>query len=339
MKLTNWVRVSLTICMSFILTLTPPASASQDKSKKDETKPTGTPVIWKDSGDIATRDLLNGPGGEALKPDLSRVVFNGSEPEGYSVKWNVLDGSGKKWVVKLGNEARPETAAVRLAWAVGYVTEVNYLVPCVVIVNAPKPKKKVERCEGKGWANVRFEARPEGVKRLDNWSWKENPFAGTKELQGLVVLMALVNNWDLKDSNNKIIYVPGADGATGEMQYIISDLGATFGKTGNFITHSRNEPEKYVKTKFVEKIEGDRVKFDYNGKNTGLFDSITIEQAKWIGDLLSQLSDQQIGDAFRAANFKPDEIAVLTAEVRDRINQLTALYAPAPTPVSTVQEF
>jgi hypothetical protein len=131
--------------------------------------------------------------------------------------------------------------------------------------------------------------------------------------------------------------VPGADGAEGEMQYIISDLGATFGKTGNFITHSRNEPEKYVKTKFVEKIEGDRVKFDYNGKNTGLFDSITIEHAKWIGDLLSQLSDQQIGDAFRAANFKPEEIAVLTAEVRDRISQLAALYAPAP--VSTGQDF
>ena len=340
MSFSKWFRISLMTYMIFALTLSLPAAASQDKSKKDETKPTGTPVLWKEPGDIAARDLLSGPGGDAMKPDLSRVVFNGSEPGGgYSVKWNVLDGSGKKWVVKLGNEAQPETAAVRLAWAVGYMTEVNYLVPCVVIVNAPKPPKKVERCEGKGWANVRFEARPEGFKRLDNWSWKENPFAGTKELQGLVVMMALVNNWDLKDSNNKVIYVPGADAASGEMQYIISDLGATFGKTGNFITHSRNEPEKYVKTKFVEKIEGDRVKFDYNGKNTGLFDGITVEQAKWIGDLLSQLSDQQIGDAFRAANYKTDEITALTAEVRDRINQLSALYAPAPAPVSTGQDF
>ncbi|MBC7931307.1 MAG: hypothetical protein H7Z38_12165 [Rubrivivax sp.] len=319
------------------MTLSLPASASQKKSEKKES-PTGTPVLWKEPGDIAARNLLSGPGGEEMKPDLSRVVFNGTEPGvGYSVKWNVIDGSGRKWVAKLGNEAQPETAAVRLAWAVGYVTEVNYLAPCVVIVNAPKPKKKVERCEGKGWANVRFESRPKEVKRLDNWSWKENPFAGTKELQGLVVLMALVNNWDLKDSNNKVIYVPGADGAQGEMHYVVSDLGATFGKTGNFITHSRNEPDKYVKTKFVEKIEGDRVKFDYKGKNTGLFDGITIEQAKWIGDLLSRLSDEQIGDAFRAANFAPGDVVALTAEVRERINQLAALNAPAP--VSAEQGF
>ena len=337
MSLTKCVRVSLTFCIALVFTLSLPASASQNKSKEKETQ-TGTPVLWKEPGDIAARDLMNGPGGEEMKPDLSRVVFDGTEPGvGYSVKWKVIDGSGRKWVAKLGNEAQPEAAAVRLAWAVGYVTEVNYLVPCVIIVNAPKQSKKVERCEDKAYANVRFEARPKGTKRLDNWSWKENPFAGTKELQGLVVLMALINNWDLKDSNNKIVYVPGAEGAEGEMQYVISDLGATFGKTGNFVTHSRNEPDKYVKTKFVEKVEGNRVKFDYNGKNTGLFDAVTVEQAKWIGDLLSQLSDTQIGDAFRAANFAPADVAALTAEVRDRINQLAALNAPAP--VSAGQGF
>jgi hypothetical protein len=328
----KWFRISLTLCMTFLLTLAPLATRAQKKDK-DEKKLTGTPVLWKEPTDIATRDLMAGPGGEALKPDLSRVVFNGSDPDstGYSVKWNVLDGAGTKWVVKIGNEARPETASVRLAWAVGYVTEINYLVPCIVIVNAPKPKKHVDRCEGKGFSNVRFEARPKDYKRLDTWSWTDNPFAGTKELQGLKVLMALLNNWDMKDSNNKIVYVPGGDGGQDELQYIISDLGATFGKTGGFISHSRNEPEKYVKTKFIEGVEGNRVKFDYHGKNTSLFDNVTVEQAKWIGDLLAQLSDQQLGDAFRAANFTPEEVTALVSEVRGRIAELTALgSSPAP---------
>src|SRR4051812_48775410 len=122
----KWFRISLTLCVAFLLTLAPLATRAQKKDK-DEKKLTGTPVLWKEPTDIATRDLMAGPGGEALKPDLSRVVFNGSDPDstGYSVKWNVLDGAGKKWVVKVGNEARPETASVRLAWAVGYVTEVN----------------------------------------------------------------------------------------------------------------------------------------------------------------------------------------------------------------------
>src|SRR2546423_7087099 len=329
-------RSALSLSLTLFLTLSLAAFAAQEqkksKDKKAEPPPQGTPVLWKEPTDIASRDLFNGPGGEAMKPDLSQVIWDGDETTGYSVKWRVRDASGKKWVVKLGHEARPETASERLVWAAGYVTDGNYLVPCVQIVNAPKPpkNKSVERCEGKGFSNVRFEARPKDWKRLDNWSWNDNPFKGTKEFQGLVVMMGLLNNWDLKDTNNKIVYVPGEGGAQGELQYVVSDLGATFGKTGGPISHSRNEPEKYVKTGFVEKVEGGRVKFGYHGKNSGLFDSITVEQAKWIGDLLSQLSEQQINDAFRAANFTPEEVAALTAEVRERINQLAGLPAPAP---------
>ncbi|HKG13389.1 MAG TPA: hypothetical protein VKB12_08615 [Pyrinomonadaceae bacterium] len=311
------------IFVSLILTLSPQRAWAQDDKKKDEAPPQGTPMLWRAPADITTLDLLAGPGGDASKPDLSQVIWEESQAGGYSVKWKVRDAAGKHWVVKLGNEARPETAATRLVWAAGYPTEINYLVPCVKITNAPKPPKdkSVKRCEGKGFANVRFEARPDDAKRLDLWSWKQNPFAGTREFNGLIVLMALVNNWDLKDDNNKVIYSPG-EGGEGELRYVISDLGATFGKTGGPITHSRNEPEKYIKTGFVEKVEGNLVRFDYHGKNSGLFDNISTADAKWIGDLLSQLSERQITDAFRAANFDPKEIEGLTYEVRARINAL-----------------
>lgn len=325
------------IFMSLVFALSPQYAWAQDDakkdSKKDEPPPQGTPVLWREPTDITSLDLLAGPGGDSMKPDLSQVIWESNDTSGYSVKWKVRDVSGKKWVVKLGNESRPETAATRLIWAAGYPTEINYLVPCVKITNAPKPPsdKSVKRCEGKGFANVRFEARPEEAKRLDIWSWKENPFAGTKEMNGLIVLMALVNNWDLKDDNNKVIYVP--DGG-GELRYIVSDLGATFGKTGGPIAHSRNEPEKYIKTGFVEKVEGNLVRFDYHGKNSGLFDNITIEQAKWVGDLLSQLSEKQIMDAFRAANFDAKEIEGLSYEVRARINALHNLPAPAAAPAA-----
>jgi hypothetical protein len=60
----------------------------------------------------------------------------------------------------------------------------------------------------------------------------------------------------------------------------------------------------------------------YSGKNSGLFKNITVEEVKWIGALLSKLSDQQISDAFRAANYSPEEIATLTQAVRSRIDQL-----------------
>jgi hypothetical protein len=283
--------------------------------------PAAAPVFWREPSDISSRDLRLGPGGEAMQPDLSRVTFVEEETGGYSVKYRVSDGAGKVWVAKLGKEAQPETAASRLVWAVGYPTEITYLAPCVRIEGAPEPRKEVGRCTGNGFANVRFEARPEGVNRLEEWKWAQNPFAGTREMNGFVVLMAMINNWDLKDSNNKIVHHP----ERGELHYIVSDLGATFGKTGNFITHNRNEPKDYAKSKFIEKVENGKVVFAYDGKNGGLLESIPVEHAQWIGSLLAKLSDQQIQDAFLAANYPPEEANLLAQSFRARINELTSL--------------
>jgi hypothetical protein len=332
---------SLVVVIVLLLNLSPLSSA-QDAPKKSEKKSgaknttaQGAPVLWRDPGDVSARDLSAPPGGEDVKIDLSKLTFVRDDQDGYSVKYRVKDATGRTWVVKVGNEARPETAAVRIVNALGYVTESNFLVPCVHIPGAPKPRKDVPRCEGDGFADARFEARPDGVKRLNIWSWKQNPFAGTKELKGLAVLMALMNNWDLKDENNQVLSVRGADGA-GEMDYIVSDLGATFGKTGGGLTHSRNEPDNFAKTKFLNGVEKGKVRFAYGSKNAGLFDDITVDDARWIAGLLMQLTDSQLADAFRAADFKTDEAQTLTSAVRARINELVKATGATPTaPAST----
>src|SRR5712692_6434380 len=128
--------------------------SKQDKSKKIEPIPRGTPVLWREPTDIATRNLYLGQGGEAMKPDLSKVTLIRKEIGGYSTKYRVRDGSGRVWVAKLGKESQAETAASRLMWAVGYFSDVNYLVPSV-------------RVEGlnKTLENVRFGARPKEFKR------------------------------------------------------------------------------------------------------------------------------------------------------------------------------
>jgi hypothetical protein len=310
-------RVTLTI----VFLLAAAVGVTAQKESKSKEQPTGTPILWREPTDITTRDLFKGPGGDEMRPNLSNVTFVEDQSHGYSTNYRVRDASGNIWHAKLGKEAQPETASVRLVWAVGYMTEINYLVPCVQIQGAPEPSKEVERCEGKGFANVKFEARPKEVKRLDSWSWTQNKFTGTREFQGMLVLMSLLNNWDLKDDNNKILHVKGENGQD-ELHYIISDLGTTFGKTGGLFSRNRNSPESYVKTKFVESVEGNKVKLAYSGKNSGLFKNITVEEVKWIGALLSKLSDQQISDAFRAANYSPEEIATLTQAVRSRIDQL-----------------
>jgi len=297
-----------------VLSLSSPALATQKKDKKKD-NPRGVPVLWREPADIATRDLFLGPGGAAMRPDLRRVTFVKEETGGYSTKYRVKDASGRVWVAKVGKEAQSETAAVRLVWAVGYHTEINYLVPRLTI-------------EGKGtFENVRLEARPESVDRLDEWKWSENPFAGTKELQGLAVLMALLNNWDIKDSNNKVLY------ADGELRYVISDLGATFGRVKSGapivwrIRRNRNDPEDYAQDPFVEDVKRGNVLFFYKGKRQDLFDDIRVAEARWLGSWLARLSDRQLADAFRAANYTPAEVSLLTRSVRARINELAGLPA------------
>ena len=284
------------------------------KPKDKKPLPHGTAVLWRKPTDISSRDLLLGPGGNDMRPDLRHLTFIKEEKGGYSKKFRVRDASGQEWVAKIGKEAQSETAAVRLLWGLGYLTEVNYLVPRATI-------------PGKGtFQNVRFEARPAGWKRLNDWKWSSNPFTGTPEFQGLKVMMALINNWDLKDSNNKIVYLDH----DAELQYIISDLGATFGHASTTplfwrFTRSRNNPTNYAKAEFLEKVKGDRVILHYGGKNRGLFKNISLKDTEWIATLLAQLSDGQIQDAFRAANYTPSQVTLLAQTVRARSNELLSL--------------
>jgi len=275
-----------------------------------QTAQNGRNVMW-EPVDIRNRDLFNGPGGESMKPDLSRVEFIEEEKSGHNKKYRIKDASGNVWVAKLGREAKPETAAVRLLYGIGYKTEVNYFVPSITI-------------PGKGtFKDVRLEARPDNIKRLDEWKWKENPFVGTKELQGLKIMMVFMSNWDVLDLQNKVLAVGN------ENHYIVSDLGATFGKLGgnNFpiiyrLGRKTGSPEHFEDTKLVRFVEDGEVELAYKGKNRGVFKDFTVDDARWLSSLLSQLSEKQIGDAFRAANYNAEEVETFTAAVKSKIVEL-----------------
>jgi ribosomal protein L12E/L44/L45/RPP1/RPP2 len=64
------------------------------------------------------------------------------------------------------------------------------------------------------------------------------------------------------------------------------------------------------------------IEFHYRGMAQNLMDGITVENARWLADLLLQLSDKQIEDAFRAANYKPEDVQTYAAAVKARIRAL-----------------
>ena len=67
---------ALILTLIFSLSL-PGARAQDDKDKKkNEPPPQGTPVFWRDPGNISSLDLLAGPGGDASRrscPCATRV--------------------------------------------------------------------------------------------------------------------------------------------------------------------------------------------------------------------------------------------------------------------------
>jgi hypothetical protein len=311
MPSTTWICGLINTTLALVIALSPSILA-QDKNDKE--LPPGKPVLWRDPGDVASRNLLLGPGGEAMKPDVSKVTFVKDESGGgYSKKYRVKDAAGRTWVAKLSSEGQPESVSDRLMWAIGYTSEISYLIPEVTI-------------EGKGtFKNVRFEARPDNIKRVGGWSWDKNPFIGTQEYQGLKVMMLVLNNWDIKDDNTRIIHIRNEQTGEDELHYIVSDLGATFGKTGSFFSRSRNKPEDYAKVKFIKGVRGEYVDFNYGGKRGDLFERISVQDARWLGALLARLTDEQIMDAFRAANYDQQEVRLLTEAFQIRVNELNSL--------------
>lgn len=301
------------ILITIVFSLSAATGMAQKKSSKGaELK--GKPVMW-ESVNIAGQNLFDGPGGEAMRPNLTKITFIKEEKSGHNKKYRISDADGKIWVAKLGREAQPETAAVRVLYGLGYKTEINYLVPKITI-------------PGKGtFENVRLEARPENHDRLDEWKWRSNPFVGTNELQGLKVMMVFFTNWDLLDLQNKVVRVQ--DGGEAEHHYIVSDLGATFGKLGNnnlplFFRLGRKtgDPGTWYEAGFVSGVKNGKIDFDFKGKGRGLMEDITVGQGRWLADLLVQLSDRQIADAFRAAGYDGEDVALLTDGFKARVDEL-----------------
>jgi hypothetical protein len=215
------------------------------------------------------------------------------------------------WVAKIADESQPEVAANRLLYGLGYVTEIDYLVPRLTI-----PGKKT-------YTNVRLEARPTSIKREGNWKWYENPFVESDEFYGLRIMMAMINNWDLKDTNNVILRTAGED------RYAVSDLGASFGKLAisskfilNRIGRNVGQPADFRNSAFIDGVRDGQIDFAYKGKGVGLMEGITPRHAGWLAKLLRRLSDRQIRDAFRAANYSRADVNVLTSAFKNRIREL-----------------
>ena len=296
-------------------------------------------VLWTEPKDLATRSLYYGPGGKRHEPH-GPFTFVKEDRGGTNPKFLVRDAYGVEWKVKLGLEARSETAASRIVWAAGYATDEDYLVRDMQIGGMPRHLHRGQKLIGPGGTvhNARLEREREGEKKSGSWRWKRNEFAGSREWNGLRVLMALLNNWDLKDVNNAV-YDTGS-----KRIYMVSDLGAGFGSAGRSwpAARAKDNLNSYSRSKFIRRLTPTTVDFQTPSRPAifyvvnpkayimrirmeSLGRDVPRADAKWVGQLLARLSPSQIRDAFRASGYSPEEIDGFSRVLEERIALLTDL--------------
>ena len=302
-------------------------------------------TIWRDPGDVAGLDLVNGPGGRAGAPrppfEFLEEHTSGSQP-----CVSVRDDTGKRWRVKWGNEVRSENFAVRLVWACGYFAETTYFIDDGEIA-ACRDLQRARTCvdeQGK-FREARFELDDPSVRKLfeeHSWAWNDNPFIGTRELHGLKILVMLLSNWDTKDrrdvarGSNTAIFEERVSRWRREARYLITDWGGSMGRWGgNIVTRGRWDPHGFAAQTphFVSGVENGIVLFGYAGQRTAdMASGIRVEDAIWLCRQLCQISDEQIRAALIASGATDEEAASFTVSLRERISQLERASAIRATP-------
>jgi len=301
-------------------------------------------VIWRHPNNISALDLFYGAGGGDHAP-VGPFTFVEEDLDGTNPKFVVTDPKGIRWTVKLGPEAKPETAATRIVWAAGYFSNEVYYLEEIQVRNLPaRLHRGQSRVKPNGVLHgVRLKRHLTTERKLGNWAWSENPFAGTREFNGLRVVMSLLNNWDLTDENNAV-YEELTGPQKGQRRFMVSDVGSTLG-TGKLswpMKHCRGDVDAFRHSAFLSRVESDRVDLhapagaslfflatprEYRAKARikWIGDNIPRRDAQWIGQVLAGLSPKQFRDAFRAAGYSPDEIEGFAATIERRIAELQSL--------------
>ncbi len=306
-------------------------------------------ILWQAPRAITVDDWIWGPGGTARAPQPP-YEFVDEDLNGTNPKLRVRDAKGDRWVVKFGGENHGDVFASRLLFALGYVTQPNYYVASGSIsgVHDLKRAKPFVGRDG-SFRFARFKLRDhKALAAVDGeaWSWNDNPFAGTPQLNGLKILMMLMSNWDAKDARdgegrNTSVYTQPKGDHAGRRFYAFDDWGATMGKWGGFFARDKWNPEGYqAQTKdFVRLAPDGRLEWGYRGKHDAdITSGISVDDVRWLLTYLRPVSDDELRAGLRASGATNRQIEIYTQSIRARITQLERLAgAAAPATASARQ--
>lgn len=289
---------------------------------KDPPPPARTEELWQQPSKISAQDAFHGPWGSPSAPDpTAKYRFIRSKRSGVNPAMTVVDPLSREWSVKQplhdvrSTEERIEVVLSRVLSAVGYYQPPVYFLPSFTLADTFGARHE---------PGGRFRLNHPDLKEGAAWNWAHNPFVGTRPHQGLLVILIMFNNADLRTSNNVVYEHKTASGSV-ERWYVVRGLGDALGTTSRFGAR-QGEADQFAALPFLSGMSGDKVRFGYTGRFEGLIrDRITADDVRWACGLLTQLSAAQWYDAFRAGGYDRAAAEPFIQRLREKIAEGLAL--------------
>jgi hypothetical protein len=255
--------------------------------------------FWVEPADLRERDFFLGPWGAEHAPDpAAAYVFKEKKKQGmfggFSPGYTVRGPGGIEWSAKQGPEAQAEVTASRLVWGLGFHQPPVYFLEKWTLSGGANPGEQTR---------ARFRPEIKELHKVGEWGWQSNPFRATTAHRGLIVMMVMLNNSDLKSAQN-VIYDLKRPREGAQRWYVVRDLGHSFGETGKFRA-DRNDVVEFETEVFTKGVVDGRVKFNWSGFHGELLADITPADVHWTCERLARLDDRQWQDAFRAGGYEP----------------------------------
>ena len=320
-----WILLQA-LCIVVCLRAAPPI----EPERRVQNPPAGAvKLLWHPPDHMTPADWYWGPGGREHAPvapfRFLKEDFNGTSP-----KVKVKDARGETWSVKFGHEVHSDTFTPRLVYAAGYFAEPTYFIVEGTIEGAHNLKRSRPFIARNGkFRYARFKLHDASTLAYADdysWSWQDNPFTGSHELNGLKILMLLTSNWDGKDvtdkDSNTSVFLRKGDHA---YLYLFTDWGSTMGKWGGYFGRDKWDCAGYARqTKSFVKGEDDgHVVWGYSGKHKrDLTRGIRPDDVRWILPYLSRFTDEEIRAGLIASGASPEQVTTFSRAIRERIHEL-----------------
>ena len=290
--------------------------------------------IWHDLHTEEANDLRYGPGGAEYVPDppfeFVEELMTGSHP---SV--SVRDRQNRLWRLKWGAEAKPEAFCVRFAAACGYFAEVTHYVASGRIDGVTTlTRARTMIGEDGHFEDARFELEDRSVRMLfdeHSWAWNDNPFVGTRQLDGLKIVVMLLSNWDSKDrrdvsrGSNTAIFEHSVSRFATEARYLITDWGGAMGKWGTtVVSRGRWDAEGFEAQtpSFVAGIHDRVVDFGYQGQRSEIGRGIPVPHVRWFYRKARRITEPALRTGLLASGATEEEAVRFARALVARIEAL-----------------